>query len=267
MKTPRRVTPQDGAAWITGASSGIGRSVAMELARRGWTVAASARRLEELEALSREAAGLPGRIIAHAVDVTDEAAVREVEHGIRQAHGGLALAFFNAGIAPYVRAPHLDVAAVRQVYDVNVMGVVHGLAAVLPAMAAQGFGQVAVNASVAGYGGLPRAAAYGSTKAAMIHFCEALKYDCDNLGVMVQVVNPGFVETPLTDKNDFPMPFLVKQEEAARRVCDGFARGGFEITFPRRFAYLLKAINLLPYSLYFRVVAGMTGWDKQPPAG
>jgi short-subunit dehydrogenase len=142
------------------------------------------------------------------------------------------------------------------------MGVVNGFAAVMPAMAARKVGQIAVNASIAGYGGLPKSAAYGATKAAMINMCEALKFDCDNLGLTLQLVNPGFVETPLTDKNDFPMPFLMKNEDAARRVCDGFAAGGFEITFPRRFAYLLKAVNLLPYPLYFAVVGRLTGWRK-----
>jgi NADP-dependent 3-hydroxy acid dehydrogenase YdfG len=258
----RRVTPQDGVAWITGASSGIGRSVALEMARRGWTVAASARREAELEALALEAAGFPGRIVAHAVDVTDAEGMARAVETIETAHGSIALAFFNAGIAPYVTAPDIDVKAVRQAFDVNVMGVVHGLSAIMPRMASRQFGQIAVNASIAGYGGLPRAAAYGATKAAMIHMCEALRFDCDRLGLVMQVVNPGFVETPLTGKNDFPMPFLMKQEVAAKRVCDGFAKGGFEITFPRRFAYLLKAINLLPYPLYFWIVGLMTGARK-----
>jgi NADP-dependent 3-hydroxy acid dehydrogenase YdfG len=258
----RRVTPADGAAWITGASSGIGRSVALEMARRGWTVAVSARREAELESLAGEAAGLPGRIVAHACDVTDADAVARAVGNVERAHGPIALAFFNAGIAPYIRAPDIDLAAFRQVVDVNIMGVVNGIAAVMPAMAERRAGQIAVNASIAGYGGLPKSAAYGATKAAMINMCEALKFDCDNLGLTLQLVNPGFVETPLTGKNDFPMPFLMKNEDAARRVCDGFATGGFEITFPRRFAYMLKAVNLLPYPLYFAVVGKLTGWRK-----
>lgn len=260
--TSRRVGPQDGIAWVTGASSGIGRGVALELARRGWTVAVSARREAELEALAIEAGSLPGRIVAHAVDVTDAAAMADAAEIIERAHGPIALAFFNAGIAPYVQAPALDPAAVKLAFDVNVMGVVHGLSAVMPRMAARGRGQIAVNASIAGYGGLPRSAAYGATKAALINMCEALRFDCDNLGLVMQLVNPGFVETPLTGKNDFPMPFLMRNEDASRRVVDGFERGGFEITFPRRFAYLVKAINLLPYPLYFAVVGRTTGWRK-----
>jgi NADP-dependent 3-hydroxy acid dehydrogenase YdfG len=258
----KRPTPADGAAWVTGASSGIGRGVALELARRGWTVAVSARREAELEALAAEASGLSGRIVAHACDVTDAEAVAAAAAGIERARGPIVLAFFNAGIAPYIRAPDIDVAAFRQVVDVNIMGVVNGLAAVMPGMASRKLGQIAVNASIAGYGGLPRSAAYGATKAAMINMCESLKFDCDNLGLVMQVVNPGFVETPLTGKNDFPMPFLMKNEDAARRVCDGFERGGFEITFPRRFAYMLKAINLLPYPFYFALIGRTTGWRK-----
>jgi short-subunit dehydrogenase len=105
-------------------------------------------------------------------------------------------------------------------------------------MGARRKGQVAVNASVAGYRGLPKAAAYGASKAAAIHLCEALKFDCDNLGITMQVVNPGFIDTPLTRKNDFPMPFLMSMDDAARRVVDGFERGRFEIIFPRRLAFI-----------------------------
>ncbi len=256
------MTPSDGVAWITGASSGIGSAVAIELARRGWTVAVSARRLPELEALTSKTQGMSGRIIAHAVDVTDREAMARAVEAIEAVHGPIVQAFFNAGVAPYTRAGALDVDAFRQAVEVNIMGVVHGLAPLLERMGARGQGQVAVNASVAGYGGLPKAAAYGASKAAMIHMCEALKFDCDQLGIVMQVVNPGFVDTPLTKKNDFPMPFMVPEAEAARRVVDGFTRGGFEITFPKRLAWILKAINLLPYPAYFAIVGRATGWRK-----
>jgi NADP-dependent 3-hydroxy acid dehydrogenase YdfG len=258
----RRMTPADGVAWITGASSGIGSAVALELARLGWTVAASARRLPELEALASRAEGLPGRIIAHVVDVTDREAMARTVEAIETVHGPIAQAFFNAGVAPYTRAGSLDIDAFRQVVEVNIMGVVYGLAPLLERMGARGHGQVAVNASIAGYGGLPKAAAYGASKAAVIHMCEALKFDCDQLGIVMQVVNPGFVDTPLTRKNDFPMPFMIPELEAARRVVDGFAHGGFEITFPRRLAWILKVINLLPYPAYFALVGRATGWRK-----
>ena len=256
------MTPADGVAWLTGASSGIGKATALDLARRGWTVCLTARRLEELEALAGEAAGLPGRLVAHAGDVTDEAGMAALVETIERIHGPIALAFFNAGVAPYTRAGALDVDAFRQALNVNVLGAANGLAPVLARMGARKKGQVAVNASVAGYRGLPKAAAYGASKAAAIHLCEALKFDCDNLGITMQVVNPGFIDTPLTRKNDFPMPFLMSMDDAARRVVDGFERGRFEIIFPRRLAFILKIMRLLPYAWYFPLVARQTGWNK-----
>lgn len=262
MKLPY-ATPGDGCAWVTGASSGIGRAVALELARRGWTVAVTARRLGELEALAAETGTGPGRIIAHPCDVADRDGMAAVLETIETTHGPVALAFFNAGVAPYVKAGALDIDAFRQAVEINIMGAVHGLAPLLERMGVRGRGQVAVNASVAGYGGLPQAAAYGASKAAMIHMCEALKFDCDNLGIRLQVVNPGFVDTPLTAKNRFPMPFMVSMAEASRRVVDGFAHSGFEITFPRRLSWILKAVNLLPYPAYFWLVARATGWDRK----
>lgn len=257
MTMPR--TRPEGVAWVTGASSGIGAAVALELARRGWTVAATARRLDRLEALALETAGLPGRIVAHAGDVTDAAAMAAIVDLIESVHGPIALAFLNAGLAPRNGSGLIDVAAFEQAFAVNLMGIVCGAAAVAERMAARGAGQIAVNASLAGSRGLPGAAAYGASKAAAIHLCEALKFDCDRLGIRLQLVNPGFVDTPLTQANRFPMPFLLPLEEAASRIVDGFARDGFEITFPRRLAWLVKAMRLLPYPVYFWAVRRMAG--------
>ena len=256
---PSHVTPNDGCVWVTGASSGIGRAVCLELAKNGWIVAATARRQDDLEALSREAQGLQGRIIAHPLDITDEAAVKQAVLTIEMAHGSIALAFLNAGIAPYIRAPNIDMVAIRQVFEVNVMGVFACMAALMPIMASRKRGQIAVTGSVAGYGGLPKSAAYGATKAAMIHACESLKFDCDGLGIKLQLVSPGFVATPLTAKNDFPMPFLMSEAAAAKCVVEGFASKNFEIKFPWQLAYILKFVNLLPYSVYFWIVGKITG--------
>jgi NAD(P)-dependent dehydrogenase (short-subunit alcohol dehydrogenase family) len=258
-----RAKPADGVAWVTGASSGIGRATALELARRGFAVAASARSADALEALVDEAKRQGGRIIGHPCDVTDAAAIERAVAAVELAHGPVALAFLNAGIAPYVRAGKFDADAFRQAFEVNVFGVVNGLAALLPRMAERRRGQIGVTASIAGYTGLPRAAAYGSSKAAAIHLCEALKFDCDRMGVTIQVVNPGFVETPLTAKNDFPMPFLIGEGEAARRIADGFASGGFEISFPKRLAWICKFGRILPYAIYFSLMARATGWNTR----
>jgi NAD(P)-dependent dehydrogenase (short-subunit alcohol dehydrogenase family) len=252
MSLPR-MQPSDGVAWITGASSGIGEAVALELAQRGWTVAITARRLEQLEDVARRAEGLPGRIVAHAGDVTDSASMKAVIDGIESVQGPIALAFLNAGIAPDTKG-RLDIEALERIIAVNLVGAARGLSAVLERMALRGRGQIALNASVAGYGGLPGASAYGVSKAAAIHLCETLKFTCDKRGVRLQLVNPGWVDTPLTRAKSFPMPFIISQEEAARRIVDGFARSGFEISFPRRLSWLMKAVNLLPYPAYFWLI-------------
>jgi NADP-dependent 3-hydroxy acid dehydrogenase YdfG len=244
-----------GLAWITGASTGIGRAVALEFARRGWHVAASARDAAALDVLATE----NGRIHPRPVDVTDAQAMLEAVGAIEAAHGPIRRVLLNAGTYVPVDARQFKVDAFRRLIDVNVMGVVHGLAAVLPRMIQRRAGEIAIVASVAGYRGLPSAAAYGATKAALINLAESLKFDLDHLGIRTQLVNPGFVETPLTARNSFPMPFLIPVEDAARRIADGMESDRFEIAFPRRFALLLKLVGLLPDRLYFRLVHRATG--------
>jgi NAD(P)-dependent dehydrogenase (short-subunit alcohol dehydrogenase family) len=262
MTAEYRARPIDGVAWVTGASSGIGRAVSLELARRGYVVAATARRLPELEALAREADGR-GHILPVVGDVTDPAGIEAAVEAIESQHGPIALAFLNAGTFFQDQRGVFDAEMVRRTFDINVGGVANCLQPVLARMTARGRGQVAINASVAGYGGLPTSAAYGATKAALINMTESLRFTMGLSGVTMQIVNPGFVFTPLTDKNTFPMPFLIPVEDAARRICDGFERGGFEIAFPRRMAWLLKVVNLLPYALYFPAVARFTGFNRR----
>lgn len=245
-----------GVAWITGASSGIGRALALRLAQQGRRVVISARRGDTLAAL---ALAQPDRLIAWPLDVTDAMAVAAAVPAIEAAHGPIALAVLNAGTHEPTPAADFRAAAVRRLVEVNLMGVVHGLDAVLAAMRSRGSGHIAVVASVAGYRGLPTAAGYGATKAALINLCEALKPECDTLGIKLQLVNPGFVETPLTDRNPFPMPFLIPVERAVDRLVSGLDGDAFEITFPRRFALLLKLLRLLPYRLYFPLIRSKTG--------
>jgi NAD(P)-dependent dehydrogenase (short-subunit alcohol dehydrogenase family) len=242
--------------WITGASSGIGRALALRLARAGDIVAASARRGAELELLAAEA--LPGRIVAVPVDVADAQAMARSASDIETAIGALDLAIFNAGTHEPVEIESFDPAPFRRLMEINYMGAVNGLAAVLPRFIARRAGQIAVVSSVAGYRGLPSASAYGPTKAALINLCESLKPDLDRFGVRIQLVNPGFVRTPLTERNRFPMPFLMEVDDAAARVAAGLDKGAFEITFPRRFTFLLKLARMLPYTLYFRLVTRAT---------
>ena len=248
-----------GCAWVTGASSGIGRAVALRLARDGMAVAASARREDALEDLVREAADLPGAIMAAPCDVTDSAQIAETVRRLEADHGGIELAILNAGVYMTDRADRLDADKFRAQVELNLMGTVDCLTALMPGWIERRRGHLAVVASVAGYSGLPGALAYGATKAALINLCEGLKFDFDRLGLKIQLVSPGFVRTPLTDRNEFPMPFLMEVEDAADRLVDGLKGNAFEITFPRRFAYMLKLLRCLPYRLYFPLIRRGTG--------
>ncbi len=217
----------------------------------------SARRGDELDRLAAEAPA--GRIAAFPVDVADAAAMARVAAAVEAALGPLDLALFNAGTHQPVSVENFDPAPFRRLMDINYMGAVNGIAAVLPGLIARRTGQIAVVSSVAGYRGLPQAAAYGPSKAALINLCEALKPDLDRYGVRISVINPGFIRTPLTDLNEFPMPFLMEADAAARRIVRGLDAGKFEITFPRRFTFMLKVARMLPYALYFPLVRRTTG--------
>lgn len=247
--------------WITGASSGIGEALARRMARAGMTVAASARRADALYDLADRVATerADGRILPFPLDVTDLEACRATVARIEREAGPVDTAVLAAGTHRPVEAGSFDAATVRELVEINLMGVVHAVDAVLPAMIERRAGRVAVVSSVAGYAGLPTAAGYGATKAALINFAEALKFDLDHLGIVTQLVCPGFVRTPLTDRNPFPMPFLMTADAAADRLFRGLQGSAFEITFPRRFALLLKLQRLLPYCLYFPLLHRMTG--------
>lgn len=245
--------PASKIAWLTGASAGIGRALALRLARDGWRVAASARRAEELARLVGEANGMPGEIRAFPLDVTDAQAVGLCVAAIERDFGAVDLAVLNAGTHAAMPAEQFSAATMRRLLDLNVMGVAHCLEATLPRLIARGRGRVAIVASLAGYGGLPSAAAYGASKAALINMAEALRPELQEKGVILQVINPGFVKTPLTDKNDFRMPFLIPAEEAAVAILRGLDTNRFEIAFPTIFARLMKLLRILPYGLYFRL--------------
>lgn len=246
--------------WITGAGKGIGKSVALHYAAQGWTVAISARTESDLSDVVGEAKQkhLSGRIIGYPLDVTDHEGLKQTFEQIERDHGPLDQIIFNAGTHSPTPPTEFSVAPFRKLVEVNYIGAINGLDAVLPEFIARKSGHVAIVASVAGYSGLPNAAAYGATKAALINMCESLKTQLDGLGVTISVINPGFVRTPLTDQNDFPMPFLMEPEDAARAIFSGMERGKFEIAFPTPFVLILKFLRLLPYWLYFPLVKKMT---------
>lgn len=228
--------------WVTGASSGIGAALANELVRRGAQVAVSARRGDALRRIAGD------RMHVRPVDVTNAAEMEAAARTVARALGGVDMAVFNAGSWEPVRVRRLefDVAAFRHTFDVNVMGLVNGVAAVLPHMAEQGRGAIVGVSSLAGYRGLPNAAAYGASKAAVINLLESLRVDLAPRGIDVQTVCPGFVRTELTARNSFPTPWLVEPEAAARAIADGLAKGKQEIVFPRPMMLTMKAARLIP---------------------
>ncbi len=247
----------NGPVWITGASSGIGRALALRLADQGRFVVASARSADKLESLAAEAEPLAGRIVAWPLDVTDAAAVAQAVPAIEAEHGAIAQAVLNAGSHTPMAAREFSSETLRKLVELNVFGAAHCLEALIPTMLARRAGRIAVVASVAGYCGLPTAGAYALTKGGLIHLCEALRPELAEAGVVLQVVNPGFVKTPLTDRNAFDMPFLMEVEDAARAFEKGLESDRFEIVFPAAMHWSMRLLRFLPYGLFFRITRRM----------
>jgi NAD(P)-dependent dehydrogenase (short-subunit alcohol dehydrogenase family) len=249
-----RAKPDDGIAFVTGASSGIGRATALELARRGYRVAVTARRADALASL---VALMPERIFAFPGDVTDGDAMRALVAHIEQEVGAIALAFLNAGVS-YAMAERrgFDAAIIAKTYAVNVDGTVNCLEPLIAAMLTRRRGQIAINASLAGYNGLPGSFAYGSSKAALIHMTESLQLTYGDKGLRFQVLCHGFVRSEMTaTEKDYNMPLMIAPEEAAQIICKGFERGGFEIAFPWPLVAISKAIRMLPYAVRLPLIA------------
>lgn len=263
-------------AWITGAGRGIGRALALALSAQGVHVYASARSVDQLQALQAAASDHPGRIECCPVDIQDAEAVKQLLGGWQREQCFPELCVLQAGTHDPFSAYEFSAARAQALLNINLYGTLNCIEPVLQHYLQDGHEhaeaakahrkgsesprrQLAVMASVAGYRGLPTAAAYGAGKAALINLCEALKLDLTGSGIHLQVINPGFVRTPLTDKNEFAMPALLEPEDAAQRVIRGLLSNRFEISFPARFVYWLKWLRLLPYKVYFPLVAKLTG--------
>lgn len=254
--------------WVIGASYGIGAAIARELLDRGARVALSARKRDLLKSV----AGGHGDALIAPLDVTDADSVHAAADGIVLAWGGFDLALVVAGTHVEMRArlpreggrrvqaepPDWHLAAARRLLEVNLLGALNCVDAVLPVLLRQGSGGIGIVSSVAGYVGLPRSLIYGASKAALINFTESLYGDLRPQGIGVYLINPGFVDTPLTKKNDFAMPALMKAEDAARVTLDEIARGRFEIHYPKRFTTWLKLLRVLPYRLQLAAVRRAT---------
>jgi len=239
--------------WLVGAASGIGLALADALIAAGAQVAVSARR----EALLQQ--HFAGRALVLALDVTDAAATRAAAQQLQQDWQGIDVVMALAGDYLPMSVQALDLPRAQQIVAVNLQGVLNLLAAVKDDLLTQGSGHFSIVASVAGYGGLPNSLAYGASKAGAINLAQSLWLELRAAGIGVSVINPGFVATPLTAGNTFPMPFLISTEQAVQQILRGLARGEFEIHFPKTFSRLLKLINLLPHRWYFAVVRRITG--------
>lgn len=239
--------------WLVGASTGIGAATAAALHARGARVIVSARQRAALESLT---AKYPGSV-ALPLDATDAQAVQAAAAQLL-AQGPLDCVVYCAGTYAAMRANRLNAASMQHHMDVNYGGAVNVLEAVLPAMLARGEGHISLVASVAGYRGLPNSLAYGPTKAALINLAETLYLDLHSQGIGVSLINPGFVQTPLTAQNSFDMPALLTPAQAAQAIVQGWAAGRFELHFPKRFTLWLKALRILPYRLYFALVKRAT---------
>ena len=240
--------------WLVGASSGIGRATASHLHRLGAQVTVSARNAAGLDQFVADHPGAQ----ALALDATDAPAVQAAAQALVDRHGRIDLAMYCAGHYNAMQARQFDLADAVKHQQVNYVGALNLLGAVLPVLLRQAAAgtpaHISLVASVAGYRGLPNALAYGPTKAALINLAEVLYLDLAPQGVGVSLINPGFVETPLTAQNSFHMPALISPEAAAQAIVQGWAAGEFEIHFPKRFTRFLKALGALPDALYFGAV-------------
>ena len=240
-----------GNVWLIGASDGIGASLARRLARDGYSLALSARNAQRLQALSLELAGT-GHLVAP-LDVQKPesiiAAWNTVREGWAEA-GGTNIFIYNAGAYDPMSAQTFVLESAETMIAVNLTGAFRALGYILPEFLARNAGHIVLVGSLAGYRGLPNAIGYGASKAGLNHLAENLKLDLGDTKIKVQLVSPGFVRTRLTDKNDFPMPFLMAPETAADHIADGLHQDRFEIRFPWQMALIFDILYLLPRRLY-----------------
>ncbi len=235
--------------WVIGASSGIGFACTKDFLSHGAKVAISARRADLLQEIND--AYPSDQVLSLALDARNHSELSIAYQAIKDAWGGLDLIVFVSGIYEPMRADSFDLSKAKNIIDLNILGPMSACAVVLPDFISCQSGGIAIVSSVAGYSGLPKALAYGPSKAAMINFCENLYYDLKPKGISVYMINPGFVATDATANNDFEMPALITPEKASEYILDGIQAGKFDIHFPKRFSLFLKFLRILPYPLYF----------------
>ncbi len=241
---------------LTGASSGIGAALAVELAHtRKARIALLARRKELLDEVARDVTRAGGEALVLPCDVVDPAAVQAAVASVTEQLGPIDIAIANAGIGSAMGLRDLSFETMRNVMDVNYNGTATLLAAVIPQMVERGSGQVAAVSSIASYRGLRRSGPYCASKAAVSTLLEALRLELAPLGISVTTIHPGFIKTPMTDKNNFPMPFMVPVERAAQVIARGLRKRRREINFPWPMVLAVKLLRLVPGWLFDRLMA------------
>ena len=245
--------------WITGASSGIGKSLALKFAKEGWNVAISARR----ENLLNEISESNENIKYFPLDVTDKIKCKDVFNKVKNEFGNVDICFFSTGTWSPKKEKDIDVEQIENVFKVNFFGTLNCIKAVEEYFKNKKGGTITIVSSIAGYRGLPNTTGYGPSKSALISLAESLYFDFEKHNVRVCLVSPGFIKTPMTDKNDFKMPFLKTPEFSADKIYDGLInKKNFEIHFPKELTLTLKLLKLLPSKVYFNLVKKLTKYQK-----
>ena len=246
--------------WITGGSTGIGKALAIKFANEGWNVAISARR----ENLLKEISEKYENIFSFPLDVTDKSKCKEVFGNIKNKFDNIDICFFSTGTWDPKKEKDIDVEQMEEVFKINFFGTVNSIKAVEKHFKEKNSGIISIVSSIAGYRGLPNSTGYGPSKSALNNLAESLYFDFKRFGVRVCLVSPGFIKTPMTDKNDFKMPFLKTPEYAADKIYDGLTNKNiFEIHFPKALTILLKIFSFLPSKLYFGLIGRMTKYQKK----
>jgi len=246
--------------WITGGSTGIGKALAIKFANEGWNVAISARRENLLQEISNNHENIHG----FPVDVTDKIKCKQTFEQIRNKFENIDICFFSTGTWDPKKEKDIDVEQIENVFKVNFFGTLNSIKAVEEYFKNRNMGTITIVSSIAGYRGLPNSTGYGPSKSALNNLAESLYFDFKRSNVRVCLVSPGFIKTPMTDKNDFKMPFLKTTEYAAEKIYDGLVNKNiFEIHFPKSLTIILKILSFLPSSIYFGLVGKMTKYQKK----
>tara|TARA_B100000963_G_scaffold4107_1_gene3177 strand:- start:453 stop:1214 length:762 start_codon:yes stop_codon:yes gene_type:complete len=246
--------------WITGGSTGIGKALALKFANEGWNVAISARR----ENLLKEISDNNSNISSYPLDVTNKLKCKEVFEEIKKKFENIDICFFSTGTWNPKKEKDIDVEQIEDVFKINFFGTLNSIKAVEEYFKNKKSGKIAIVSSIAGYRGLPNSTGYGPSKSALNNLAESLYFDFGRSNVRVCLVSPGFIKTPMTDKNDFKMPFLKTAEYAADKIYDGLVNKNiFEIHFPKSLTLILKFFSLLPSKLYFSLIGKMTKYQKK----